>query len=167
MKFEPVDNPQCITRYRGTEKIIKSKDNLVCTRYASLRLRTSTTGFKLEDGRFVIGYGGKLLLIDENKRNYKVYKTIHYFKDIENINAESYKEIIENLDVLSPDFRKFLRENRISPTRVMEDVDKFFVKRYLMAHGGEFPMNKLDMEFINGKVAKKLDMSSSEILICE
>lgn len=159
--FDSYKNPvdcKCIKVQQNKNKVIKSKGNMCYTNITKGRAKTSNIGFKLEDGRCIIGYGSNLLLVETDLVNYKVYKSIHYEDTLLSVDNETYFKIINNLDVMSPEFKKFLQENKLSFTKPLDDRDVAFVKRYLEEYGCIRP-NKVDLDFLEGIVPQKLKMN--------
>ena len=159
--FDSYKNPidcKCIKVQQNTNKVIKSKGNLVYTNITKGRTKTSNVGFKLEDGRYIIGYGSSLLLVEKDLITYKVYKSIHYEGALLQTENEIYHEIVNKLNVMSPEFKKFLQESKLSINKPLDIRDVAFVKRYLNEYGCIRP-NKVDMDFLEGIIPERLKMT--------
>lgn len=131
-------------------KVVKSKANVVYVRYGTLKTRNSTYGYKFEDiEKYVIGYGNMLLVVDYNLEKPELYKTINTSDGtFTPLDMDAYNEIIEKLNIMNPYFRTFLKENRLSTTKILEFVDKQFVMNYLK-DSSEIKMHKADWDFLN------------------
>lgn len=159
--FDSYKNPadcRCIKLQQNKNKVIKCTGNLVHTNILRGKTKTSNIGFKLEDGRFIIGYGSNILLVEEDLISYKVYKSIHYENTLLPMDSETYYKIVNNLKILSPDFRKFLQENKLSINKPLDDIDKAFVRRYLKENGCIRP-NKIDLDFLEDIIPERLKLT--------
>ena len=162
--FDSVKRPidcKCIKIQQNTNKVIKSKRNLVYTNITKGRTKTSNIGFKLQDGRCIIGYGSNVLLVEKNLVDWTPYKSIHYKEPLIDMDNQTYFEIVNNLDIMSPEFKKFLQENKLSISKVLDKRDELFVRRYIDEYGCLRP-NKVDMDFLDGVIPKKF--KSSDII---